>query len=181
MELSLEQASNLAELIGVALVIVSIVYLTIQVRQNTKAMRIQTVHELSALFIEAQSGLAINGELMSLYQRGQLEYESLDALEQGRFGTESAALMRIFSNLHYQYLQGALDEEEWLGFKATVDDLFTYSGFQTVWRLRKHHYSAAFQQYIDSTLEAGPSRITNLYADPNEASQVDDAISDKTI
>jgi hypothetical protein len=166
MELSLEQASNLAELIGVALVIVSIFYLTVQVRQNTKATRIQTVHDLSAMYIEAQSSLAQNAELMALYQRGQFDYESLDPLEKGRFGVESAALMRVFSDLHFQYINGTLDHDEWLGFKAVVDDLFTYSGFQTVWGLRKYHYSTAFQQYIKSILESGDKLSVNLYPDP---------------
>ena len=105
---------------------------------------------------------------MSLYQRRQLDYQALDPLEQGRFGAESASLMRIFSNLHYQYLQGTLDVDEWLGFKATVDDLFTYSGFQAVWKLRKHHYSKDFQEYIDSTLATGASRKAKLYPDPEE-------------
>lgn len=177
MELSLEQASNLAELVGVVLVIVSIFYLTIQVRQNTKAMRIQTVHDLSKMYMEVQSSLAQNGELMALFQRGQFNYEALSPLEQGRFGVESAAMMRLFNDLHYQYIQGSLDEEEWLGFKAIIDDLFTYSGFQNVWRLRNHHYSAAFQRYIDNALQNSPSRTAGIYPDPGDAAFVEEVAS----
>jgi hypothetical protein len=165
MELSLEQASNLAELIGVVLVIVSIFYLTVQVRQNNKAMRIQTVHDLSKMYIEAQSALAQNRELMTLYHRGQLHYDALDPLEKGRFGIESAALIRMFSDLYYQYLQGTLHQEEWLGFSAIIHDTFMYSGFQAVWRIRKHHYSTAFQQYVNSILETGDKLAVNLYPD----------------
>ncbi len=86
MGLSLEQASNLAELVGVALVVVSIFYLTVQVRQNTKAMRIQPVHELSAMYIEVQSSIAQNGELMALIQRGQLIPRSHRGFADGRSG-----------------------------------------------------------------------------------------------
>ena len=163
MELSFEQAANLAELLGVILLIISIFYLTIQVRQANKAMRIQTVHDLSAMYIQAQSSLAQNEGLMAIYQRALSNYDGLDPLEQGRFSIEVGALMRCFNDLHYQHLQGTLDDDEWSGFKAVFDDLLSYSGFQRVWELRKHHHSEAFQQYVESILRTTPSRDAGLY------------------
>ena len=118
---------------------------------------------------------------MALYQRGQFDYESLDPLEKGRFGIETAALMRLFSDLHFQYIHGTLDHEEWLGFKAIVDDVFSFSGFQSVWGLRKHHYSKAFREYIENTLETGPSRAVNLYADPKAEAPVEGVALDESV
>ena len=180
MGLSLEQASNLAELVGVALVIVSIIYLTIQVRQNTKAMRIQTVHDLSAMYIEAQSSIAQNGELMALVQRGQFNYGALDAEEQGRFGIQVAALLRMFSDLHYQHLQGTLDYDEWLGFKCLVEDTLAYPGFQAVWEIRRHHHSSEFRKFVDNTIANPATRKASLYPEPKTDSLTEELASNNS-
>ncbi|RLA47942.1 MAG: hypothetical protein DRR06_01025 [Gammaproteobacteria bacterium] len=156
----------MAELVGVTLVIVSIFYLTVQVRQNTRATRIQTVHELSAQYIKAQSSLAQNGELTALFLRGQFDYKALDSIEQGRFGMLVASLIRLFSELHFQHMQGELDHAEWIGFKGVVDDVFSYPGFQAVWKLRQHQYSETFQQYINDRLQATAFRKADIYPDP---------------
>ena len=174
MELSLEQASNLAELVGVMLVLVSIIYLTIQVRQNTKAMRIQTVHDLSKMYIEAQSSVAQNSELVALVQRGQINYEALDAKEQVRFGIQVAALLRMYSDLHYQYLQGTLDYDEWLGFKCLVEDTLSYPGFQAVWDIRRHHHSSKFIKFVDNAIANPATRKARLYREPKTESLTED-------
>lgn len=181
MELSLEQASNLAELVGVTLVIVSIFYLTIQVRQNTKAMRIQTVHDLSLMYIEAQSSIAQNGELTALMARGQFDYEALDTGEQARFGIQSAALLRMFSDLHYQHLQGTLDHNQWLGFKCQVEDSLSYPGSQSVWHMRRHHHTDEFQTFVDKAIANPPTREASLYPAPKGQSLMEEVASDESV
>jgi len=181
MELSLEQASNLAELIGVALVIISIFYLTVQVRQNTKAMRIQTVHDLSVMYIEVQSSISQNKEMMALMQRGQFEYETLNPQEQARFGLQVAALLRMFGDLHYQHLQGTLDQSQWLGFKCLVEDSFSYAGFQAVWNIRRHHHSEEFQTFVTKAIANPATRKASLYPEPKEESLSEEATSDESL
>ncbi len=181
MELSLEQASNLAELVGVILVIVSIFYLTVQVRQNTKAMRIQTVHDLSLMYIEAQSSMAQNGELTALMARGQFDYEALDAGEQARFGIQGGALLRMFADLHYQHSQGTLDHNQWLGFKCLLEDSISYPGFHAVWHTRRHHHSGEFQTFVDNAIANPPTRKASLYPDPKEESLMEEVTSDESV
>jgi hypothetical protein len=181
MDLSLEQASNLAELVGVTLVIVSIFYLTVQVRQNTKAMRIQTVHDLSAMYIEVQSSIAQNKEMMALMQRGQFDHEVLDQQEKARFGLQVAALLRMFGDLHYQHLQGTLDQSQWLGFKCLVEDAFSYPGFQAVWNIRRHHHSEEFQLFVDNAIANPAARKASLYPDPKAKSLMDEMTSDERL
>ena len=63
--LTLEQTYYIGELIAAVMVIISIFYLAMQVKQNGRSLRIQTVHDLSSQFKEAQSAIAHDKELMT--------------------------------------------------------------------------------------------------------------------
>lgn len=44
--MALEQFANIAEIIGVLLAIVTLIFLTLQIRQNTRALRLTTIQEV---------------------------------------------------------------------------------------------------------------------------------------
>ena len=160
---TLEQASYLAEIIGVIAVVVSLIYLGLQVKQNTRSMRIQTVHDLSAQFREQQTGIAHDKDLAAIFHRGMYSYEKLDTHEQLRFSMLAAAVLRILNELDFQRREGAIDESMWQGFKTIAEDVFRYPGFQSVYKLRKQQCSKAFQLYVDQMIENPTPREVPLY------------------
>ena len=161
--LTLEQASYLAEIIGVVTVVASIVYLAIQVKQNGRSLRVQTVHDISSQFKEAQSSIAHDKELADIYHRGVFNFDQLDALEQLRFNLHVASLVRVFDELLFQYNEGALEESQWIGFKTILEDVFRYPGYQSVWNIRRQQYSKIFQQYVNKLIENSLPREVPLY------------------
>jgi len=83
--LTLEQVYYLAEIIGVVAVVASIIYLAIQVKQNGRSLRIQTVHDLSSQYSDVQASLAYDQEMVDIYHRGIYNFDQLDNQEQLRF------------------------------------------------------------------------------------------------
>ena len=161
--LTLEQASYLAEIIGVVAVVASIIYLAIQVKQNGRSLRVQTVHDLSSQFKEAQSSIAHDKELADIYHRGVFNFDQLDSLEQLRFNLHVASLVRMLDELLFQYKEGALEESQWNGFKTLLEDVFRYPGYQSVWAIRRQQYSKVFQQYLDNVIQNSQPRDVPLY------------------
>ena len=49
--LTLEQAYYIGELFGVVAVVTSLIYLAIQLRQNTKSIRLGTLHDNTTLWV----------------------------------------------------------------------------------------------------------------------------------
>lgn len=116
----------LGEFVGAIAVVVTLVYLAIQIRQNTHAMAenrrlalAQTYQmradALQSMLVQAAESSHIGPIITKLTSLGYPEdLTSLDALtpiERGRFRQWQIAQQTHWDNLYYQYQQGYLDEE----------------------------------------------------------------------
>ena len=165
--LALEQIANIADIIGALLIVVSLVYVAVQIKQNTSSMRIQTVHDLYSQYVEAQASLAHDKELCEIYHRGIFKYDELTPFEQLRFTLKLASLLRIFDELHFRHAEGWLDDSAWTGLNAVIIDIIHYPGFRATWKLRNHQYTGEFQTYINNILTEGLSGNSSVYPEPD--------------
>ena len=109
---------NFGEFFGAIVVVATLVYLAIQVRQNTGATKAQIYQarsdssqqwqlvvaaseELSEIFVKISEGLRVNAA----------ELDRLTVVERQRFLLLQGALLMRFDNMFYQYQSGLLDEE----------------------------------------------------------------------
>ncbi len=166
--MTLEKIYFITEIFGIIAVFISIIYLGIQVKQNTRSMRTQTVHDLSAQIVEHQSSLAYDKEMSDIYFRGLIDFDALETKEKMRAGLLLAGFFRTFAELHFQWNEGALDDAMWLGFKTVMEDIMHNSLFRSTWSLRKQQYDEGFQRYIDSILESESSKRGLPYVDIEE-------------
>jgi hypothetical protein len=123
---TLSELGALGEVIGAVAVVASLVYLAIQIRQNTQAMEAsrrlalaQTYQmradALQEMLVHAAESEHIGPIITKLTTLGYPEdLASLDALtpvERGRFRQWHIAQQTHWDNMFYQYQQGYLDEE----------------------------------------------------------------------
>ncbi len=59
--MSIEQLANIAEVFGMLVVAITLIFLTVQMRQNTRAVRSNTIHGISESF-RAQAALVGGSE-----------------------------------------------------------------------------------------------------------------------
>jgi hypothetical protein len=66
------------------------------------------------------------------------------------------SLFRHFENLHFQYLQGTMDDDTWAGWKQRIIGTLSGAGTAGFWETQKGVFSPKFQEFIDSSnLEEG--------------------------
>jgi len=80
-----------------------------------------------------------------------------------RFTLLIASIFRTFNEQYFHYQEGSIDESMWKSLTVPIEDLVGYRGPQKVWNLRRHHYSEAFQTYIDRVIELASSKAMPLY------------------
>ena len=123
--MTIMELGALGELLGAIGVIVTLVYLAVQVRQNTRSLDAsqrlalaQTYQmrsdALQGMLVQAAAS-EIGGIIAKLTQAGYPEdLSALDALssdERARFRQWHIAQIAHWDNMHYQYQQGFLNEE----------------------------------------------------------------------
>lgn len=108
-----EAIGAIGEIAGAIGVIVTLAYLSVQLRHNTKASRlsaIQAASENSSRFSEL---LASDAELSELVWRGLRAPDSLDPAEKRRFIAAINVFMRREAVAFYLHREGLMPEELW--------------------------------------------------------------------
>jgi hypothetical protein len=137
--MTLMELGALGEFVGAIAVVVTLVYLAIQIRQNTQAMEesrrlalAQTYQmradALQEMLVHAAESEHIGPIITKLVDAGYPEdVRSLDLLtpiERGRFRQWQIAQQTHWDNMYYQYQQGFLDEEYYRdSFRVRVERL----------------------------------------------------------
>jgi len=161
--LSLEQAYYIGELVGVLAVVASLIYLALQLRQNTKSIRLSTLHDITSLWVTVMSMHGQSQEASNLWYKGLNDYDNLTREEKTRFLIFIGVSMRVLSEQLFQWQEGALDKNIWQGMKATIDDIAQTPGFKAYWEIRHHQFSESFQTYIKESSDRGSLRSKPMY------------------
>jgi len=135
--MSIQEWAALAEIIGAVAVVASLIYLAVQVRQNTHELSMSLKStELAAFERNVESGIRIreifilNPEILKLYARGGESYADLDEDEKLRF---DLILRNVFSALQGAYVRQLTygnDPANFAGSERTLDRLVRGRGIR---------------------------------------------------
>ena len=131
----IQEWAALAEIVGAVAVVASLIYLAVQIRQNTHqiSMSLKSM-ELAAFERNVESGIRIrelfilNPEILELYARGGKSYADLDEDEKLRF---DMVLRNVFSALQGAYVRQLTygnDPANFAGSERTLDRLVRGQG-----------------------------------------------------
>ena len=166
--MSLEQWSYLSQIVGGVAVIASLIFVGVQLRQNTKAVLAQTSQAHATCYQQIIAGISDNGEFARIWRIGLLDYESLNPDERARFLAFTSMLFRFYESSQVQAQRGTLDAEHWHTIAQQVADLVTLPGIQAWWTLRRHWHSERFRDWFESLPKRAPAVI---YDNPRDGPQ----------
>jgi hypothetical protein len=147
----LDALGNIGEFLGSVGVLVSLVYLAIQIRKSTETERTATYRSIVSDFGRLNESLASDPELLSLFARGMEDFDVLEAEQKARISQIFYVLFRSFENMYYQHRMGYLDEEIWTGWKRLSLAYFKRPGFQLWWSIRRDVFSESFVEFLETT------------------------------
>ena len=156
--MTLDQIANIAEISAAALVIVSLIYVAIQIRQNTKATRISTSQAFIDTHGKAVMHIFGDKEFRDIYWRGLKGLSNLHGSETAAFAAWSIHTFRIWESFYYHWQEGVFDDHLWVGWKIQLCDLFGYQGIREIWGARNHQLSGEFREFVDNEVVSAESK-----------------------
>ena len=97
------------EIVGLAGLIASLVFVGLEVRQNAAATRAATAQEVSRSFRDLNLRMAGDGEFVEILISYRQNPEDAPPVDQQRLRSFFRALFHIWSNVYYQNLNGTID------------------------------------------------------------------------
>ena len=157
--MTLEDLGNLGDFMAAVGVIVSLIYLALQIKQNTHQMRqnsksLLMTNELagSELGIQGFMALAQNTELADIYRRGTRDLDVLSRDEKFRFGNLMLAIFYINQAGFHNQRQGLSDDDAWRGHTALYREILGFPGVRTWWQAQGHVFSPLYRQFVDGLI-----------------------------
>lgn len=154
--LTLAQLSDLGELLGGIAVFASLVYLAIQIRQNTRSVRGSTHQQNTELWTRLFLHLA-EGEAAQAYAYGMSGEPDIRPLHYTQFFFICRAMFVGFENQYYQMRQGVLDPETYAAYERSISTQFlAFRGFRLWWAQSRQVFTPAFIAHIDEMIAGVP-------------------------
>jgi hypothetical protein len=150
--MNLQLMAQVADLLGAFAIIVSLVYVALQVKQNTLSIRAENYAHALDRVSEMQSKLAQNPEITRMMTVGLADPLALPRLQRVQF---SWLLYEMFGAFEFMYLQSrnaALPADVWRRWSDTMDWWLQFPGIQLWWRSQPAPFIDSFASYVDSRI-----------------------------
>ena len=143
--------SAISSLLAAIAVVISVVYLAIQVRRNTQATYSQAHHLTTIALAETAATIASSNELSRIYRLGLSTPDELDEDEFFRFAAIATSQFRTFENLFFQYRSGLVSEDFWIGHRENILWFFHRPGMQIWWAGKRLAHSKGFREFLETS------------------------------
>jgi hypothetical protein len=148
----IDTLAKLGEFVGGFFVVVSLVYLAYQVRQNTRSLRSVNYARVLDSMSTLQSRVSVDAEMKRIFSVGAEEPYRLSRMERTRF---SWALYEMLGNaefMFHQHAENMLSPVVWQRWEATLCWWMSHPGMREWWLAKPSPFSADFQEFVDEII-----------------------------
>jgi hypothetical protein len=157
--------AQLAEIIGAVAVVVSLVYVGIQVNDSVGASRSASVNDANVALQNWYLEVGTNEQASTLFYRGLMSREALPAEEEFQFLMTFHGVFLAFQNSYWLTEEGTLDPELLEALTAAILGVKDTPGMRRYWRQRKSYLNASFAEYVELLLKRETNTSMDIYRD----------------
>ena len=162
----LSDLAHLAEIVGAFAVVVSLVYVGIQVNDGVGASRSASVNDANVALQSWYLEVGSDEQTSRLFYRGLLSEEALPNEEEFQFLMIFHGVFLAFQNSYWLAEEGTLDPELLEALTAAILGVKDTPGMQRYWRQRRSYLNASFGLYVDELLERETNTSMDIYRVP---------------
>ena len=150
--MTLENIYYIGQTIAVVALLISILFVGCQIRQNTKALRATSHHAITDSFNQINALLISDPACASVWKRGLPGLENLGEVERISFGFMMLGYSRVFETLYYQYRNGTMDKKLFDAELATLKWSARNPGFRQWWAENPISLSAEYRAFMNELI-----------------------------
>ena len=148
--MTLEQASLVAQIVSAIAVIASLIFVGVQLKQTTAAIRGSSSEAHAGLYTQLVHSIIDNADFARIWSVGLTDPKALREDEWVRFVAYSSALFRQYETSRVQWQKGRLDDEHWHTVEKQAINFRHMPGLKAAWNVRGHWYSPDFRDWFES-------------------------------
>ena len=142
--------SAISQLVGSIAVVLSVLYLAVQVHQSTRVARLATQDAAAAALRDVTKPLMQNAELERIWRIGLEDLGALSLEERARFFHAAYQFLKAFETIHFHYVYGLMDKQLFEGWHGLLRHYVAAPGIAHYWELRPEVFSERFRNFVNS-------------------------------
>ncbi|MEZ5572245.1 MAG: hypothetical protein R3E64_09490 [Halioglobus sp.] len=149
-----EAIGSVGDAIGGVGVVLTLLYLAHQTRQNTRAVRAASFQQVADSLSDVSMTVVQDPSLVSLLMRVNSDAASLSEEDTARYGYFLLATVRRIESLFFHAAQGTIESHSWYGTQQTLHFIFGKEIARQWWAENAVRFNADFREYMDQNVIA---------------------------
>ena len=147
-----------SQLVAALGVIVSLIFLAVQLRQNTKAVKASSIQNLIQSMSSTAEAHVESKYLVPILLKANAGWDTLTEEEQARLHFWFVMAFRRFEGVYFQRQLGLVDSSVTDGFERSHISILSSKSGHAWWAEAKEIFNSGFVTYVDEQLRQGSSR-----------------------
>lgn len=139
---------TIVELSSAGAVLLGLVFVGMELRQNTSVVSAQAVHDLNESANNAMLQLAQDADLADLTLRGNENPRALNDTERQQYNAWMRTVLNIYESAWMYNKKGLIDDDDFAGWKASICSNLRRQSLQEFWLANRDSWPKAFQDDI---------------------------------
>src|SRR6201982_2751699 len=148
--MSWEAINAVSQLVSSVAVVLSVLYLAMQVHQSTRVAKLAMQDAAATALRDVTKPLMENAELERIWRIGLEEIGALSVEERARFFHAAYQFLKAFETIHFHYVYGLMDKQLFEGWHGLLRHYIVAPGMAHYWKLRPEVFSARFRNFVNS-------------------------------
>ena len=156
--MTVQDLGSIGELLAAIATIATLVYLGVQVRQNTRALRSSTFQDIVGAMSSTTEAMSTHPELALLIVKASKGLSDLTPEERVRYNFILITTFRRLESVYVQRQLGSIEPQLAEGFERSALSIFTSAGAAEWWQSAKPAFSTSFANHVDAAIASGRLR-----------------------
>ena len=148
----LEQIAWISSVVSAAAIVMSVLYASIQIRHNTRAVLAAAFQQVVNSFAEISFDIGRDKSLVDLHLRAGRDFSSLGEVERAQYGLMLLSFMRRAESVYFQTEIHMLENRHWSGIRESVKNILGTPGARACWAEIRNRLNPTFCDFIDTLI-----------------------------
>lgn len=157
--MTLEEIYYISQIVAVIAIFASLIFVGIQLRQNTRAIHVSTSQAHFTMWTSVASPLVENADMARIYWQALSDVDGLTDQDRMRFFVFMGDVFRFYESSRLQWRRGQLEAELWHSVEVNARAFATQPGVKRFWKIRRHWHSPEFINWFESLPSEVQSQI----------------------
>ena len=155
--MTLNELGSLGEFISGLAVVVTLVYLALQIRHNTRAVRSSMHQDMVESTLRIAESMSDNPDVGRIVLKANEDYDNLTKEEFVRFEAYAERVFGNFESVFYSYRNSMIEQDLWESWEASYLADISRTAMRRFWHEDRPMHLRDYMEFIDQFYRKNPA------------------------